>query len=484
MLILFSGIVLTKKIKDYKEMSSKVRTLKVAVNLDLFQDPIDPINNATLSNAFYVNNMYGNLVNVDDNGIYSPDLASAFYWEDNKLVFEFDESNVTSADAEFSIRRAVLNNFNDHANLNYLICKDTKSEKECLENIYSENQRLYIRVQKEKNRELVVPVLAALNYKIVPLRAFDKKDYKESRIVDYNVTSGSYYLKNGDNKNLFANTQTIKKYPQAPTEVSVINANPHDIFDKVATDEVEVISTTVPILEDVAKNLGQKGWTIYTTYPISIVMAVFSDSGIKKTKVDERFYIASRIESELKRTQFFQSEDTIEFLQQFGEGYLTIDQKNHILSQRSLKNKSSSLIRFGVRTPKRWEDFSKIEKNIKIIKLEKSALLLGEKDKPDIFTLSNDVSFDASFTMFSFAVKSGFFSYENKTKEQIIEEFISQKNAQDRIDYLNKVHFDSLKNCRIYPFWASPYTTAARPGIEVNMSKYNSRTLLWKLKIN
>lgn len=453
--------------------------------MDLFQHPIDPIVNTTLTNAFYVNHLYGNLISVDETGVYKPDLASSFYWEGEKLVFEFERSSIDSSDAEFSIRRAVLNGINDHANLSYLVCKNINSEQECLENIYSQSGKLYIKVFEEKNRELIIPVLSALNYKIVPVKAFDKKDYRSSQIVDYSYTSGHYYLRNQDITKLYANKYTIEKFSKAPSQVLVVNTNSQDIIEKISKKEIDVISTTVPILEEVAIYLRKEKWNIFSTYPISIVFAVFNDSFMKKTKIEERFYIADRFYSELKKSRFYESTNTLEFLQQFGEGYLNPEQKEEVLFLRQSKDKKTSeKIIFGVKTPERWTELSNIEGNLKVVKLDKPAVSVPESQRPDVYIISNDVSFDASFTMFSFAVKSGFFIYENKSKEQIIEEFISQKTAQDRIEYLNKVHFYSLKNCKIYPFWASPYTTAARPGIEVNMSKYNSRTLLWNLKID
>lgn len=469
--------------KDFLMVNSN-NSISIAVNLDLFSKPIDPILNTTLSNAFYVNNMYGNLVEVDDNGIYKPELASSFYWEDDNLIFEFKNSKVSSIDAEFSLRRAVLNELNDHANLSYLICKNINSEKECIEKIYSKDKKLYINVINFENKTLIIPLLAALNYKIIHKNTFDSNDYKNARIINYSVTTGKYRIVDETFKNLEINIDSIDKYPNAPKKVRLVNANFSNIVEKIIKKEVDVVSTTVPLAEESAKQILDHGWSVFQTYPISIAMAIFTDNGMKKFSADQRFYIGSMIKNELEKNSFLSSKSTIEFLQHFGEGYLSDEQKSEIKKDRFRTKKNEKVAKLGLQNTTKWLNFEKENEKFELVKINKQAFLLPPNEQPDVSILTNDVSFDASFTMFSFAVKSGFLIDEDKTQKQIVEEFISQKSSEDRVRYLNKVHFYSLKNCKIYPIWASPYTTAARPGIEVNMSKYNSRTLLWKLKIN
>jgi hypothetical protein len=107
-----------------------------------------------------------------------------------------------------------------------------------------------------------------------------------------------------------------------------------------------------------------------------------------------------------------------------------------------------------------------------------------EIDRPDVFMITNDVSFDTSFSMFSFAVHTGLLRSDNLSSENLIEKFIEYSDKTERIKFINKIHYESLKNCIIYPVWSMPYFTASKEGILAKQSKYNSRTLAWKLNFN
>lgn len=473
-------------LNDKKVMPKQV---KIAVNLDLLSLPIDPLHNPTLTNAFYTNHLYGNLIDVDNNNIYKPDLASSFHWENNKLIFDFlkkdDQYNIDAKDAEFSIRRSLFSEMNDHADLWQVICDKNETKENCIHRIYEKNSQLIIEISDEEKKSLIIPLLASINYKIVPLAAYDSINYKLAKIVNYSITSGHYYLDSETNIILHATKKTLIKFPNAPTELILINTNETKLGSDIDKYDIDVVSTTIPINENIHHELTKLKWNIFSTYPISIGLIVFSKNAIKKTSIKDRFYVGNLIRKVLEKNKIYSSQETNEFLQYFGEGYLTDAQKALISNLRSL-NYVGQLpnLKLGVRSPKKWELIKQLEKNIDIIRIDKAPSILLEEDKPDIYLLSNDVSFNVSFSLFSFAAKNNLLSLSDKKPIEIIEQFVLQNNNKSRIDFINTVHFDSIKNCRIYPIWSAPYFTAANPKISINLSKYNSRTLAWKLKIN
>ena len=484
-LLLIVGSMYFNKNKNENSRSQ----IRVAINLELVSFPIDPLHNPTLSNAFYTNHLYSNLIDVDNNNIYIPDLASAFYWDQNKLIFDFpvktNKSAIDAKDAEFSIRRSIFNELNDHADLWQAICDINESKENCITRIYEKNGQLIIEIQNEEMKSLIVPILASINYKIIPQIAFNSTDYKAAKIVDFSKTSGHYFLKPDTNNVLYATEKTLSTFPNAPAELILINSNPNQILSDISKHDIDVISTTIPITEPIFNELAQLKWNTFNTFPISIGLLVFSQKALKKTTVEDRFHVGSLIRKVLEKNKIFSSEETPEFLQYFGEGNLTDEQKAMVTSLRNTDYKKAlPHLRLGIGTPAKWKSLHEAEKNIELIQLTKSANTLPEKDKPDLYLLSNDVSFDVSFSLFSFAVKNSLLSLENNTPVELVEKFISHKTNEKRVSFINSIHFDSIKNCRIYPIWSSPYFTAARANIVMNLSKYNSRTLMWKLEIN
>lgn len=216
---------------------------KVAVNLDLLSFPIDPLHNPTLSNAFYTNHLYSNLVDVDNDNIYKPDLASSFYWEGNKLIFNFPakkkQTNVDAKDAEFTIRRSIFNELNDHADIWKVICDKNEPKENCINRVYEKNNQLFIEIKSEEMKSLVIPILASINYRIVPREAFDSTDYKTAKIIDYSKTSGHYYLKPDSNNTLYATEKTLTDHALAPTELVLINSNPNKIVDDIVKFDID-----------------------------------------------------------------------------------------------------------------------------------------------------------------------------------------------------------------------------------------------------
>lgn len=463
--------------------------IKIAVNLDLVSLPLDPLHNPTLSNAFYTNHLYSNLIDVDNDNIYKPDLASSFYWEGNKLLFNFPakkhKTDIDAKDAEFSIRRSIFNEINDHADLWLAICDKNEPKENCINQIYEKNNQLLIEIKNEEMKSLIIPILASINYKIVPRDAFDSNDYKIAKIVDYSKTSGHYFLKPDSDSVLYATEKTLNNHPLAPTQLVLINSNPNQIIEDIAKFNIDVVSTTIPITDHIFNELTKLKWNIFDTFPISIGLLVFSKNAIIKTSTEDRFYIGNLIRNEMEQNKIFSSQETVEFLQYFGEGNLTDTQKNNATDLRKAKySKFLQQLTLGVGTPKKWAHLQQVEKNIKIVQNKKSPNILPEKDKPDLYLLSNDVSFDVSFSLFSFAAKNNLLSLGNKTPTELIEQFVSQKTNNERISFINSVHFDSIKNCRIYPIWSAPYFTASQKNIRIKLSKYNSRTLMWKLELN
>ena len=77
-------------------------------------------------------------------------------------------------------------------------------------------------------------------------------------------------------------------------------------------------------------------------------MLVFSKNGIEKTTPSERFSIAGRVAVQAKKLiNIYGAKDTIEFFQDFGQGYLLPAQSELIAAERQ-KNKDFTNVKVNI----------------------------------------------------------------------------------------------------------------------------------------
>lgn len=452
------------------------RELKVAVNLNNLLLPLDPMVNPTLSNAFFSNNLYSNLIEVDEENRYQPDLASNMWFDNDerKIYFEFENSRVSAADAEFSLKRIILQNAQLHSDLWEIICDKEESRESCSSRIYSENNRLVIKYANQSRSSYIIPTLAAVDYKIVPIAAFDSTDPAKAKISDYTKTSGHYHLVKESNDYIFIKNKTsnLRIYDR----FRIINAGNKDVASSASA--FDIISTTVPLTAEVHQKITNDGWKNFNSYNISVVFIIFSQNGIKKTNVSQRFKIANLLADEMLKYLPHGAQLTQEIFQDFGQGYLNDDQKVIVKNLRNAQlNETIPQIKLGTKAPQMLTEFVKNNPSVELQKIDTLGINIREEEKPDFFSMSNDLSFDLNLSFIAFAAKAGILKMD---KAQIAE-FVSLETNDQKIDFLNKIHFETLKDCWIYPVWTVPYYTYFNGNFDNNLSKFNSRTLLWKI---
>jgi hypothetical protein len=465
-------------------MDKSIDRLRVGVLMSNFQMPIDPLKNTTITNAFFVNHLYANLISVNDQNEYEADLAEKFYWQDQTLVIEFQENSATNAyDAEFSLKRSFVSDINDHGDLWKVICNENESNESCLDRITVENNTLKINVANRKNILMVVPILATINYKIVPKSAFDTEDLKSSKIIDYSKTSGKFYIKNNNYNELYPNIAQFKDSDNIIKNVQIVDATPDSVSSLIKNDEIDVVSTTVNLFEEHLDMLNKLNWSIDKTHNIKITFLTFSNSAIAKTKTGERLLIGNEVSNVMKKSTPLFAQSTNQFFQNFGQGYLTEEQVHAINIQEVSKILSTELS-LSTRTVEKWAETLKHINNLKIINIIKKPFTVDESSRPDVIPLTNDVSFETSFSQISYLSKLNIFKSATKSADQIINEYLAKPTNAEKIEYINQLHYEVISNCYIYPIWSSPYVTAVAPGFSSHMSKYSSRTLVWKIKKN
>ncbi len=480
-------IILTSTWYAYEKssiMKNRIDLIRIAVLMSDVTLPIDPIKNSTISNAFFVNHLYANLISVNEKNEFEADLAKNFYWQDKTLTIEFHEnSSVNAIDAEFSIKRSFVNDANDHGDLWKILCEKNESQIDCLKRISVSKNTLKIEVANKNNLQMIIPILASINYKIIPKLAFDIEDLSTAKIINYTLTSGKFFIKNDNLYELFPNERNFNETDTLISKLQIVDADSVTVQDLISKNLIDVVSTTITLFERHLKPLTEHGWILDKTHDIKITLLLFSKAAISKTQASERMLVGSLIKDEMKNSRALFSTFSPQFFQNFGQGYLSNDQIQQIKQSPAADLLSNKLV-FSTTKLERWGNALKNIPNLDVAMLNTKSLALADSERPDSFIIANDVSFETSYSQISYLYKSGIFKSPDKTADQIINEYLSYENNEDKIKYINKLHFEVISNCYIFPIWSSPYITAVSSKFTSHMSKYNSRTLAWKIKKN
>lgn len=481
LIFLFSTYILTKN------LNSKTKILNVAVDLKQKSATIDPLNIPTLTDAFFINHLYGNLVELDDQHNLIASLAESFRWENtNELVFKFQEKSLISAiDAQFNLKRIIYSKRNLHGDLFDLICSPAETTNDCLERIQIVNGELRINVYNHQIKKYLLSTLCSIDYKIIPIAAFNTNDFRNAYIINYKITSGHYYI--DATNHLKRNTHSDLKFENSIQEFKIIDTDTFNLSENISKNLIDIVSTTVSMNKESEKTASLHNWHVFETYPISVFFLSFSKKSLSHFSVQSRFAIANKIAAEINPSSFFKINSTPQFIQNFGEGYLNSTQLNNVLFLRkTLVNYNQNLnrkIKLGVRNIKRWTAFAKINSEFKLQMLPTGSVLnMRQEEMPDVFGLTNDVSFETNYALLAFAVKNNFLHSKLLNSREIMKKFLRLENDEEKINFINEIHNYSIQNCIIFPIYASPYTTLTNSSLIPNQSKYNSRTLLWKIK--
>ncbi|MFZ3228970.1 MAG: hypothetical protein WA160_02105 [Pseudobdellovibrio sp.] len=463
-----------------------LNTPRVALDFDHLSKAIDPLNIPSLSDAFFINHLYSNLVELDEIQNIKTSLSENFYWQNsNTLVFEFSKNSpIQAEDAAFNLHRIIFNGNNLHEDLKQLLCKDDETRDECISRIQVIDGNLRITVYNAELKPFILTSLASIDYRMIPIVAFDSLDYRKAKIINYKKTSGHYFL--SDSETLTRNNFSHLDFKNNIPEFKIVNTNYKSIKKQLKEGNLNIITTTIILDNEMAQDLETSKYRLFKTHPIGVLMLVFSENANNTFSPQEKAAAGNLVMSFLGKISPAESIKTTQFIQSFGQGYLSDNQLSEIDTLRKdnimFRNKLKRKIKLGVRNAEMWKLFSKQNPEFEIVQITGSVLNMHETEKPDLFAVTNDVSFETNFSLLTFALKNNFLKFNNLSTSKILSIFLKLSSDQERVKFINDLHFFSLKNVVIFPMFASPYITATNSNLSPNQSKFNSRTLLWQIQ--
>lgn len=492
--------MVTSYLKSKQPSDSKINSgsteLRVGLKMSHPISELDTLQVRTLDQATLLRNLYSPIVDYNKSGQIVSALADDFYWNANKLVFNFGTKSKTifgnyigAEDAAISLKRLVIDGKNTHGDIAKILCPDGKINNlndEC-DGIRVIGNQLELTPSSSKYNTALIELLASIDFRVIPKSAVDPSTLK---IINFKDTSGPYYLDDYDKNGLTlkANPNNYLYHPQIPKLVKVIYMNFEDLDQSFLDGKIDLIPTVAPISKSQYEKIVKSGveFEEFQTYKIKIEALKFTKRGLLSLTPEERFYIGNKFSDLIvKNLSPLNAEKTTQYFQEFAEGYLSNKQLQIIEELRRNFSNDLNSKKYHVMIRKAsYEKFKYFfDKNSEFSPVfsEKIKNQNDYENLSDFTFLYMDVSFNATISLLSYSMKTGTWGLSEKDRNDWLEKYLDVDNEEERLRLLNELHFNALKNCSIYPISASPYVAIARKPWKPDFNKYFAATNLWQI---
>ena len=470
--------------------------VRVAYALDTGSIPVlDPAKITSFHQSILLMNLYSGLIEYDLNGNLQSGIASKFYWDGLRLVFEFGHKVKTKSghyidaeDAAASIRRVLKLGSSTHTNLKYFLCNFQETDdvfKNC-ESIYVEDGKLIVQIQNEKHKPFVISTLAAGDLAVVPKSVIDRKSLA---IIDNTETSGPYFLKSlGKEWELQQNPEHFQLSSGSPFIVKLIDVGSRRAGELLLENQVDILPTGINIPPVLYNKMRDEipDFKSFETLPIKLYIVQFSFPGVRKTTVRQRFHIASQFRKILG-TEYplpIHSSPTYEFFLANGHGQLTQNQYQEILNNFNTDESEASDYKpsfyFYKNLSHAFSVFKKIEE-IRPIETDRFPPNEPLDERLDLFIGTTDISFKEDLSLLGYNFNQGTFGYDEKQGEAWLAKYMAEESKEKRAEMARDLQFEGLKNGVIFPMFKAPYTVMARNGFSISMSPIFATTNFWRI---
>lgn len=454
----------------------------------------------------FLENVFSPLIDVDPkDGKLLPSITESFEWNGDDLILNIRSNSktisgklITAEDVEYSLKRLLVLSGNTHGNFKDLVCPNqnlTSVEQDCT-GIKRDGSKIILKAGKRKS--FLVPMLAAIDFAIIPKASIDPKTLA---IIDFKETSGPYYVSkdsdSGDielkaNPNHFRYTklipQTIKLVPVDPKSKSASV----DLLLKDQVDHLTTIDQAKP--EDIfALTKTNSDLNLHFTHKIRNLSLVFTGKGLKSFSSQDRHAIGVQVQkafTEILKTKS-SYENTSEFFPSMADGGLTIQDLKAINAgfDKSESNISHKKIRIGlIRSGEidSWtEELKKFlpeadlyqETNVPDFQKYNS-----EAEKPDAFIASTDTGFMEDINLISYTLAAGFFGLSKDDRQKWLAHYMEIETKIDRVDQLKKIHYEALATATLIPIAVSPFVAVIKKPWKMELSELYANNQLWLIK--
>lgn len=448
---------------------------------------IDPIEIQSIYQSNIIENLFSRLIEHDNAGQIVCSLCSSFYIDKNTIYFQFDNHSSTidghligAPDAKVSLERIATSQTNTHGSLRYYLDNSSRHPIEV------NNGQLSIKVSRSEWVPFVLSLLTSMDFSIIPQGSLDPTTNK---IIDYRNTSGYYYVSSSDDHGhlrLSINSNHANYQDRMIDEIQFVPIKSGEAQTAFANDSIDIIDPTYYAYStDVEKILNAvPNANVHKTVQIGLTSLVFSKTAMSKSTNMARLTAAIAIKKWFfERTdKIFGAQETDQYFQSFGQGFITSEQKKflHEMSTQA-KNSSHKFVLGLTEKYRQWAESYQFPNFIEVRFYKSYPGFLPDKERPDIYLVTADSSFDEDISSLSYLFSQGIFAHGKDDGALWIQEYMNLSTREQRIERLRDLHFEVLKSVKVYPLISRPYVAIARPSFEMNFPKIYAGSPMWKV---
>jgi hypothetical protein len=469
-----------------KNQHSPTDTLRLGYSFFGSITEIDPKDIQSIYQANIIENIFSRLIEYDLNGQIICSLCSSFKIDGRQIFFSFDSSNLTAdglpinaEDALVSLNRIMKSQTNTHGSLSYFL--DPK------DGMRIQSSQLVITVAKANWAPFVLTLLTSMDFSIIPRSSLSDDG---EQIINYQRTSGPYFVStsapNGSFK-LGANTHHSLYKKSMPQSIEFVPLKSGEAAAAFSAKKIDMIDTTYfAYADDISEILrATPNAQLHETLHIGLTTLVFSNRSMASSSETDRLTAGAEVKDILfqKARKIYGAADTNQFFQSFGQGFIKKEQQD-FLKNRKLNSAHPNSARFTFGVTERYRNWLKQEDFPSYITLkfyDSYPGFLPEQDRPDIYILNTDSSFDEDISALSYQFSQGTFSLSKGEGALWIQEYMNLETRESRIQRLQDFHFKMLKEVKVYPISSKPYVTICTDEWSFEFPKLYAGTPLWKI---
>jgi len=485
----------------YNPYNEKSKTVIVAFSEIPNVLDLDPIKIVTLSEATILRSLYLSVFEYDLNGNIINGLAESFEIKNNLLAIKIrqdsivsDGGTVSAEDVAFNLKRLMLKENYNYTDLKNLLCPNHTVEK--IEDLcpglkYNDNE-LLLTISDSKYMSHLIELLASVYYKVVPKRAFDLTG-KNPVIKNFKLVTGGFYIDTEQSNNeiiiLKPNIHSHLYSNKIPQEIKIIFSDNQSVAEDFLNGKIDIIPTINPVSQknlDLITNSG-KTFQILKTLDLKIKAYFFSKNAINNFTSEQRFEISKKLLERAKKYLFPYEQEVSQFFQKNDIGGLNEEQSQeiHLLRTKQYKNtfKKKMRILASPHAKSTWEEFFK--ENTAYVEpywTSEIPFKISQNKRPEIYGAFADVSFNSSIATLSYALSQGFFGLYDRDADAWLMKYFSLNNKEEKIKFVNELHYNALKNCFFIPIAKSPYFAISNKKWNIQLNPYFAAMPLWLIR--
>lgn len=485
---------------------SNENEFSVALNTSVPLDQLDTKEITDSADYSVLELLLSTLVEYNNQGEIIGGLAERFYWDENRLIFEFREAffssgkKVTPEDAIASFKRLMILNKNSHGDLVNLLCvgnRPTRLEDVC-EGMAADGNRLILTAQKRT--QFLLPMLTSIDYGVLSKESFANP---ELQVTSFESTSGAYRLeRQGETFVLRANEKHWHYNKAIPQVVKIVNFD----FDADSENSAQALFLSgkvdfIPTASelrlssiDKMREAGSREFQVNTTNPMALAYAEFTNVGLA-LPIETRRKIIARIRKAVSNALVDAPNGrvaTLQVLPPSSEGNLSLDQVRTIESELIKYDDMNGLSEIRVAVPEFlvgfYEKALDVRSNgLKIIPYP-TAVRFGSRvdsDVPELTVAGVDVTAIEDVNFISYSVKNGILiPPDGQTPTDWLQMYFDTQEKSERMALLQKIQFHTIwENPKIIPISIRPFVSVIDNRWKTDFSKLFPNDPFWKIEL-